>query len=370
MILSVSRVSLMTEISISGLIGIFSQEKRLIQWLFDHPLGKISLDDTQFLELIRSDKERLSTLLQRKVLILEENFVSLNPYLFLSIYTLLTPGQQPASYTIAELIDRLKKSVAEYEKHSGQKPAYPHFFHILKFTGMLHTALLLFAESVESQTGNPSVNIQAEMEKLNEVCLAVSGLFAENTFLQAAEDRQLKEQIFQISQTVRLIREIVDTAEKQMKAPATPERDFAQKLKQLKYLRDQQLIQQNTNLQEVIDEEKAMVWEEPLTLNPLPEINDSHVANPSGNPELLFSGQAVHPSTPDISKLKETFINSNTDLYHFLAGHPFAETWTDAEKTHLFFKMLSQFFDSFEILPEFIETHDGKFPKIIAKTNF
>lgn len=360
----------MTEFSLSGLIAILSQEKRLIQWLFDQPVGKISVDDPHFQEFIRNDKDRLTTLLQRKVLIYEEHFVCLNPYLFLPIYTQLSPSQKPSFHTINEILDRLKESVSDYENHSEKESARQDFFHILRFTGMLHIALLLFAESAESRVDDPSADIDSEMGKLQAVCREVSTFFNENAFLLAAEDKKLKEQIFQLNQTVRLIGDIMDTAEKQRNSLTTAESDFVKKLRQLKFLRDQQILKLRTNLEEVVDEEKSMIWEDPLTLNPLPDIEDSHVANPAAKPESGFSSRIDMSSEPDIFQLKDLFVKSRTDLYHFLAAHPAAQDWTEPEKTRIFFRMLSRFAGSFDILPDFIETADGKFPKIVAREDF
>ncbi|MDX2248796.1 MAG: hypothetical protein SF052_18560 [Bacteroidia bacterium] len=357
----------MNDLSLSGLITLMFQEKRLLQWLYDLPAGTVSMENPNLWEIIRGDKERLFSLVSRGILVVEGESLSLNPTFFLPFRVSLTPGQKPSSHTITEIIDRLQRIIDQYEKSVSPQSAHDHFLNILSFTGMLRVALLLYAESAESHYHNPEQDPLSPVENLKKIYQEVSETLSENLFLTTAEDHPLKQQLFLLQKTMNILREIIQADEQRSANNTVSEDDFLKKIKQLKYLADNHLLQKNTNLSEVVSEEKALLWEEPLVINPHLETDDSQIAKFTKPTAPLLQGGEYSASKEDVFRLKSDFFQSNTDLYHFLAGHPSAEEWTDNYRTHLFFRLLSRFAADLEILPEFIETSIGNFPKIMAK---
>ncbi|MEZ4828161.1 MAG: hypothetical protein R3C61_18030, partial [Bacteroidia bacterium] len=313
----------MADFSFSGFINLLSQEKRLLQWLYEHPDGRVAVDNPQLQELIRNDKDRLSSLLQQKILVGEDQFVCLNPYLFFPVVLYLAPGIRAGKDLNAELVYQIGLLLSIYEKKAGHPAASQAFLKVVQLTGMLATSVSLSAQEAEEQLQLFPEKGMESILSLQATCERVSEMLAENLFFTAAEDPIVLTQIARLRKAIATADSIIEEAEFQTRDKQENTKP-SDRIRKLKYLKDNQLMEEETNIREIMEAETAMLWEEPLTLNPLIETTDSQIVNPSEKPEEFVSAQRV--SVQELKKLEKDFAKSDHDLYHFLTSHPLCQS--------------------------------------------
>lgn len=138
------------------------------------------------------------------------------------------------------------------------------------------------------------------------------------------------------------------------------------KIRRLKYLSDQQLLRESTNISEIIHKDKSIWWEKDKRYSTLVSLDflrneDKALKILSDVRQGLSGGYAIKPkiagpmsvsyTQPRISKqyllnhqkLINIFLSQSTDLFTFIFNYPYKKELTEEEKLVLFLQLASQY---------------------------
>lgn len=164
-----------------------------------------------------------------------------------------------------------------------------------------------------------------------------------------------------------------------------------EKVQKVKYLRDQLLLETNTDIQTLLAS-KCPVWMEPRPQYQL-KISLSNLRNTDEGLALLRAvsrlrgagslkrDRLVEPLTEeelrtetmeipfvDVSEVKDAFLASGDHLFHFVMNYSqYSKPMDEEDKLVLFCQIATQFLDELTILPEFGWYGDIEYPIIVSK---
>jgi len=165
-----------------------------------------------------------------------------------------------------------------------------------------------------------------------------------------------------------------------------------EKVQKLKYLRDQMLLETNTDVKAKMAT-RNLVWMEPRPRYPLKvsltmlRTSDvglkilQDVASGKGN-DRLRKGNLAEPLTEeelseqqqvlqqvDVNEVKTAFMASGDNLFHFVMNYSaYRKPMTDEEKLVLFCQITAQYLDELSISDEYRQHQDIEYPLIYPKT--
>lgn len=163
-----------------------------------------------------------------------------------------------------------------------------------------------------------------------------------------------------------------------------------EKVKKLKYLKDQFLLEEHTNIRQVVSQ-RDPVWIEPqvgyrikLSVDYLRTSDDAfqiirklatrqkdaskRLKQIAGAiPEEYLDGQSQMINTVNLQEVHNTFIASGTHLFYFVMSYRYHKEVTRDEKLIIFCQLASQYADELHFTDIYEQSGEVEYPLIYAK---
>ncbi len=217
----------------------------------------------------------------------------------------------------------------------------------------------------------------------------------QSTFFMVAMDVQLRETVTDVKLQLRDVYHNLLELDRQIITYLNLieyQNRLFEKVQKLKYLRDQMLLETNTDIKAKMATRNP-VWMEPRPRYPLKvsltmlrtsdiglkilrdvakgkgndRLRKGNLAEPLTEEELTEQQQVLH--MVDVNEVKTAFMASGDNLFHFVMSYSaYRKPMTDEEKLVLFCQIAAQYLDELSVSDEYQSYQDIEYPLIYPRT--
>ncbi|SFV88541.1 FIG00897884: hypothetical protein [hydrothermal vent metagenome] len=392
---------------VKELVSTLKREEGLISEMFTKRKA-LNYKKSYALSLVDDNKERIDFLLQRSVIRENGGFLEIDDQFLEFFEQVLDVNEEINLSYIDENIKSIKENINYYLNEKNEKQGYGYLRFIKKtfrkigITTFKSTVDL--RRNIENTFKNESnyKNKQLKLENLDEKRTIVKGLIdqtlllinnEEPTFFSRATDEELNRIIgdlkYSLSECahnlIEIEKQIIDYLN-QIKHKGR----FLEKLRKLKYLKDQFLIKSETDIEQILASKNQVIFEkrivEPVNLSINFLRNDENAFSiikkiARKNKDKLnyipliadsISDEYLENSVEeevmiDLEEVRNSFINTSNHLYNFIANYDFSKKVDFNERVTIFCQMASQFESEFKFEDEFQIDNNVEYTLIYPK---
>lgn len=374
--------------SIKDLLNTLYKEREIIDFLFSKRKNSVKYDT--LLEFVNFEEEKLTSLIEKNILIQFGNTIDLNQDI-LDFLEKFTDSIEEINYEYTSgLIRILKENIQNWELEKRPNKQNEYLLKIKRNIGNVGKDVLrnvttlrgsvedVFAtEKVFSIKKSKLQEYDNKRKNLDELLEQIDAFFRESTweyFLKMVQDDELNHIILKLDRDIIIARQnLIDITQKIL--------DFINRIRQdsqvfkhiqkIKILKDQLLLAEKSNFIDVISKDNSLQFQNeirfstPLSLDYIQSedaynilLRISYKLKKSLNIDEkssgiirneFLNGKEKNHYIIDSKKLKENFLSRGGDLFDFINNYNFEKELTFEEKVTLFCKLASQFRDDFSI---------------------
>jgi hypothetical protein len=392
--------------SIKELLNTLSRGNKLIAEMFEKRKTP-SYRYEYAVELMEDNEDVIKLLLNKNIIIQNGTFLELNDQ-FLSFFEdILEVNEEINTSYINENIQQVKEYANYYLQSNTESERFKYLRNIKSVLQKIGRSTLRNIVDLNRNIDNafktePNYKIKlAKLENYKQKLEAIQTLIEQTerllnedelTFFKMATDEGLREVRTQLILDLTESRQnLIETRQQiieyinQIKYQSK----FIEKLKQLKYLRDQFEIKHKTNIQEVLSKNNVLVFESKpsyrlkLSIDNLQ--NDENyiliqkirgryksAINPIKHTAESLTVQDLNPVTEqeiyiDLFSVRNDFKRSGNHLFGFLMNYQFAREVSFAERVTVFCQIISEFENELELKDDFQQHNNIEYAVVYPK---
>jgi hypothetical protein len=391
--------------SIKELIKSLDWSKDLLSEMFEKR-NSFSYKYEMALEILEED--RIEKLIEKEVLRRNGAFLEIDEKYLQFFELVLEVNEQVSTAFIHENIQHVKESINYYLKESGSDKQYSYLkvikSSLQKIGRITHRSIIDLNRNIENTfKTEPTYKVKiAKLENFDIKRKDIEFLIhqtekliteEELTFFKAALDEELK----RITNSLRIKlnegrHNLIETQKQiinylnQIKQQS----EFIEKIRQIKYLRDQFELKSKTNFLEVLSNNNSVIFE-PKSSYPLKLSIDYLQTDEAYQSILKISkkytnghknialAEAIEDSYLETETEEEIFINleevkngfmaSGNNLYDFVQSYRFPKDVSFEERLTFFCQMISQYENEFNIADTYNKKNEIEFVMVYPKNN-
>lgn len=392
--------------SIKDLISTLYKEREIVDFLFSKRKNSVKYDN--LLEFVNFEEEKLTTLIEKNILVQFGSTVDLNQDI-LDFLEKFTDSIEEINYEYTSgLIRILKENIQNWELEKRPNKQNEYLLKIKRNIGNVGKDVLrnvttlrgsvedVFAtEKVFSIKKNKLQEYDNKRKNLDDLLEQIDAFFRESTweyFIKMVQDDELNQIILKLDRDIIIARQnLIDITQKIL--------DFINRIRQdsqifkhiqkVKILKDQLLLAEKSNFIDVISKDNSLQFQNeirfstPLSLDYIQSedaynillrisyklkksINIDEKSSGVIRNEFL-NGKDKNHYVVDTNKLKESFLSRGGDLFDFINNYNFEKEPSFEEKVTLFCKLASQFRDDFSISDTYTKIENIEYALITPK---
>lgn len=392
--------------SIKDLISTLYKEREIIDFLFSK--RKISIKYDNLLEFVNYEEEKLSSLIEKNVLIQIGSTIDLNQDI-LEFLEKFTDSIEEINYEYTSgLIRILKENIQNWEIEKRPIKQNEYLLKIKRNIGSVGKDILrnvtTLRSSVEDVFATEKVfsikktklkDYDNKRENLDELLKQIDGFFRESTwvyFIKMVQDDELNQILLKLDRDIIVARQnLIDITQKIL--------DFINRIRQdtkvfkhiqkVKLLKDQLLLVEKSNFIDLISKNNSLQFQNeirfstPLSLDFIQSeeayeilVRISYKLKKSINivekssgfiKDEFLNGKERKHYVVDIEKLKESYLSRGGDLFEFVNSYNFDKELLFEDRVTLFCKLASQFRDDFSITEKYLQFENIEYALIEPK---
>ena len=395
--------------SIDELLRVLEREKILLKQMFQkRPSTSLKYDYA--LELTEYKEERIKYLVDHGVIRDSGNFLEMEDVYLKFFEEILQVNENINVSFVDDYLGRLNENIDYYLKEDNEQRKYNYHKEVrrcLKNIAMITVRNVIdLKRNIDNTYKNePSYRIKLSKlknldEKRKNIALLInrSEDIIENrqpVFFRVAMDTQMRIVVndvkLQLNDSYHNLIEIEKQIIHYLNLIAYQNRIF-EKVRRLKYLRDQFLLEENTDIRRVIGE-KNPVWMEPqpnyrIKLS-LSNLHTSEVAlelirkvmsrrkqdsrgprNVAGAiPESYLSQAGEVMDRVNLQEVFNAFAASGTHLFRFVMNYSYGKSVAEEDKLLFFCQLASQYADELDFTDRYESTSEVEYPLIYLRQN-
>jgi len=392
--------------SIKDLINTLYKEREIIDFLFAK--RKVSVKYDNLLEFVNFEEEKLTTLLEKNILVQFGNTIDLNQDI-LDFLEKFTDSIEEINYEYTSgLIRILKENIQNWEIEKRPNKRNEYLLKIKRNIGNVGkdvlrnvTTLRGSVEDVfatEKDFGIKKSKLQEYDNKrkhLDDLLEQIDAFFQESTwgyFIKMVQDDELNQIILRLDRDIIIARQnLIDITQKILDFINRIRQDsqIFKHIKKVKLLKDQLLLAEKSNFIDVVLKENSLKFQNeirystPLSLDYIQSEDAFEILlrisyklkkslkldeKSSGviRDEFLNKKDKNH-FVVDTNKLKESFLSRGGDLFDFINNYNFEYELTFEDKVTLYCKLASQFRDEFSFSDKYSKIRNIEYALITPK---
>lgn len=393
--------------NIKELISTLYREQRLLTEMFKKRKF-LSYKYDFALDLVDNDDNRVQYLIERSVIRLNGNFLEIDDQFQQFFEQVLEVNEEINISYINENIESVRQNILYYFNEPNETRKY-NYLRLIKNTfrkiGIITLRNVVdLKRNIETTFKNePNYKIKkVKLENLDKKRVDISLLIGqtdklisedEETFFKSALDEELNRVITQLKlQLAKCTHNLIDI-EKQIidfLNQIKYQSNITEKLRQIKYLKDQFILQTNTDIDAVLSGNNAAIFE-PRPLYPLKlsldylqtdaEAFDSikkiarRIQTGIGTKRPLadvisdeyLETQVEEDVQINLEEVKNSFLAAGNNLFEFVLNYPFAEEVSFDRRVTIYCQLVSQYEALFEITDHYMQREEIEFAMVYPK---
>jgi hypothetical protein len=360
------------------------------------------------LDVVGNDPNRLQYLIDRSVIRQNGNFLEIDDQFLQFFEQVLEVNEEINTSYINENIESVKENITYYFNESNEARKYSYLRLIKNTLRKIGTITLRnvvdLKRNVETTFKNePSYKVKKiKLENLDKKRVDIAHLIEqtellisedETTFFRSALDEELNRVIIQLKlQLQKSTHNIIDI-EKQIIDFLNQIRyqsGVIEKLRAIKYMKDQFILQTNSNLDAILSQSNPVLFE-PTRFYPLKlsigylQNNESALTSIVKISKKIKSGvnfkrpvadnisneylqtQVEEEVQVNLEEIRNGFIASSNNLFDFIMSYDFSRDISFDERVTMYCQLISQYESNFEITDKFNEKNSIEFALVYPK---
>jgi hypothetical protein len=393
-------------LSIRELLNTLSRENKLLSELFEKRKS-LSYKYDYALELVDNDNDRILRLIEKSVIRQNGNYLEIDDQFLQFFEQILEVNEEINISYINENIEQVKQYILYYLQENSENRKYTYLKSVkstLKKIGRITIRNIVDLNRNIENTFKTEPNYKIKISKLenhNRKLTDIKALIEQTeklitedelTFFKAALDEELKSITNQLRLQLSESRHNLIEAKKQIIEFINQikyQSKFIEKLRQIKYLKDQFELRAKTNIIEVLVKNSAMAFEikptYPLKLSldwlQQDEVRESilkinqkiksgvkpllHVAESISNDYLQTDTEKeIHIN---LEEVRNNFMASGNHLFDFILNYKFPRDVLFEERITVFCQMISIFDNNFEVSEDYNEYNEIEYVMVFPK---
>jgi len=393
--------------NIKELVSTLNREEKLLSEMFTKRKS-LNYKKIYALELVDYDEERIEKLLQFSVIRENGVFLEIDDTFLDFFEQILDVNEEINLSYINDNIKNIKESINYYLNENNENRKYTYLKFVKKTFRKIGIVTLKSVVDIRRNIENtfknePNYKIKRlKLENLDEKRMIVKDLInqtlslitkEELTFFKTATDEELNRVIKELKYTlsdsthnlIEIEKQIIDYLN-QIKHQAK----FIEKLRKLKYLKDQFRIVSETDIKQVLSNKNQVIYEkritEPLNLSidflrddenafeiikkvakkNLDKLNYKPLIAENISDEYL-ENSVQEEVMINFDEVRNRFIATSDNLFNFIMNYDFLKNVSFEERVTIFCQMASQYEDEFEFEPKFEISNEIEYTLIYPK---
>lgn len=392
--------------SIRELLNTLSRGHKLLAEMFEKRKS-LSYKYDYALELVDNDNDRILRLIEKSVIRQNGNYLEIDDQFLQFFEQILEVNEEINISYINENIEQVKQYILYYLQENSENRKYTYLKSVkstLKKIGRITIRNIVDLNRNIENTFKTEPNYKIKISKLenhNRKLTDIKALIEQTeklitedelTFFKAALDEELKSITNQLRLQLSESRHNLIEAKKQIIEFINQikyQSKFIEKLRQIKYLKDQFELRAKTNIIEVLVKNSAMAFEikptYPLKLSldwlQQDEVRESilkinqkiksgvkpllHVAESISNDYLQTDTEKeIHIN---LEEVRNNFMASGNHLFDFILNYKFPRDVLFEERITVFCQMISIFDNNFEVSDDYNEYNEIEYVMVFPK---
>jgi len=392
-------------LSIKDLLNTLSRGHKLISELFEKRKS-LAYKYDYALEILDDNNDIIQLLINKNVIQQNGNYLEIEDQFLQFFEHILEANEEINTSYINENIEQVKQYILYYLQEDASR-RYTYLksvkFTLRKIGRITIQNIVNLNRNIEDTfKTEPNYKIKiAKLENYNRKLSDIKTLIEqteklitedEETFFKTASDDELRlistHLRLQLSQsrhnTIEAKKQIIDYLN-QIKFQS----GFIQKLRQIKYLKDQFELRAKTNIENVLTRNHDLVFEKrpiyslKLSLDYLQQdeayssiqkVNQRLKSNSKQNPptaepisDEYLQAQTENETFINLDEIKNNFVASGNHLFDFILNYKFLQDVLFEERVTIYCQMLSLFEDNFEISESFKQFNEVEYALVYTK---
>ncbi|WP_439182664.1 hypothetical protein [Carboxylicivirga taeanensis] len=392
--------------SIKDLINTLYREREIIDFLFAKRKNSVKYDN--LLEFVNFEEEKLTTLIEKNILVQFGNTIDLNQDI-LEFLEKFTDSIEEINYEYTSgLIRILKENIQNWEIEKRLNKQNEYLLKIKRNIGNVGKDVLrnvttlrgsvedVFATEKDFTIKKSKLQEYDNKRKnLDDLLEQIDAFFQESTwgyFIKMVQDDELNQIILRLDRDIIIARQnLIDITQKILDFINRIRHDsqIFKHIQKVKLLKDQLLLAEKSNFLDVVLKENSLKFQNeirystPLSLEYIQSEDAFEILlrisyklkkslkldeKSSGviRDEFLNEKDKNH-FVVDTNKLKESFLSRGGDLFDFINNYNFEYELTFEDKVTLYCKLASQFRDEFSISDKYSKIRNIEYALITPK---
>ena len=393
--------------SLRELILALHREEKLLTEMFKKRKS-MSYKYDYALDLLENKDNKIQYLLDRSVLRANENFLEIDE-LYLQFFEQVLEANEEINISyINENLEKVNQNIEYYFNEKNEQRKYEYLRTIKNTLRKIGIITLRNVVDLKRNIDNtfksePNyknkraklINLDNKRKDIIKLIEQTEHLIAEDdiTFFKTATDEELhriivwlKMQLQKCSHNlIEIERQVIDFLNQ-----IQQQSGLVEKLRQIKYLKDQFTLETNTDIEQVLKLQNALTFESKpsyplkLSLEHLQTDEDAFTSILRIAKRMKIKVKQKPPIAEKISdeylqtqieeevqinleEAKNSFLAGSNHLFDFVMNYNFSKTLTFEERVTIYCQMISQYDISFEVTEEFQQKDDIEFALIFPK---
>ncbi|KAA8483124.1 hypothetical protein BDE36_3757 [Arcticibacter tournemirensis] len=388
--------------SIKQLLNILSREQKLISEIFEkRKVLAYKYDDA--LEVLEYNEDKLRILIEYAVLRENGSFLELDDQFLQFFEQILEVNEEINVSYINENLQSIRQNILYYLQENSESRRYAYLRQVksaLRKTGTIAIRNVVDLKRNIDNTFKNEPNYQVKKAKLEHLDLKrndISTLISltdnlisgddEQTFFKIAADEELQRIILNLKGQLNICRHNLIDAQKQIIEYLNRLRSqsiLVEKIRQLKYLKDQFELRTKTNIVQVLGAQNPLLFEAKpayalkLSLDQL-QVDDASLELIRKVQARSRSGQRIRQSVADtnlqdyletgaelvsqvnLEEVKNSFLAGSNNLFDFLESYDFGMAVSFADRLTIYCQLISQYDTQFRLTDQYQIKHESEY---------
>jgi len=393
--------------SIKELFTALGREQKLLTEMFEKR-KTLSYKYEYALELVEGCEDRINFLLERSVIRQNGNFLEIDDQFLQFFEQVLEVNEEINIASIHSNIQNVKENILYYLNENNESRKYNYLKLVKNALRKIGNVTLRNVVDLKRNIDNtfknePNYKIKkAKLENLDKKRIDINTLIEltekliteeEITFFKLAIDEELSRVIVLLKLQLNECRHNLIEIQKQIIEYLNQikyQSGVIEKLRQLKYLRDQFTLRAATDIEAVIGNDDALVFESnpsyplKLSLDYLQTDSDAFtsIEKMAGKQKLgvsikvslagIISKEYLETTTEEeihvnLEAVKNSFLASGNNLFDFLQIYNYEKELSFEEKVTVYCQLISQYEDQFELTDKFNSQQEVEYAMVYPK---
>jgi hypothetical protein len=395
--------------SLKELLAILSREQKLLSEIFEKR-KTLSYTYDHALEVVDFDEDKIQRLIEYAVLRANGPYLELDDQYLQFFEQVLEVNEEINVSSINDNLQGIKQNILYYLKEDNESRKYSYLRLIknaLRKTGVTAIRSVVDLKRNSDNTFKNEPNYKVKKAKLEHLDIKRNDIYVlinltdnlvsgeeEQTFFKSAADEELQRVIVKLKLQLNECRHNLIEIQKQIIEFINRlkyQSGLVEKIRQLKYLRDQFELKSKTNILEVLQADHALVYE-PKPAYPL-KLSVEQLQTDGEVLEIICkvlsrsrSGVRVKQPLADnnledyletdtqvvvqvsMEEVKNSFLAGSNNLFNFLQTYDFGRSLSFEERLTVYCQLISQYDMLFELTEKYQISEDTEYLLIYPKS--